>query len=50
MYSRDIIIICKFMQGMVEAGAKKPITITWTPAAGFDVSSIFIWIKIYLYK
>ena len=32
-------------QGMVEAGLLKPITITWTPPQGHDVSSLnFIFI------
>ena len=26
------------LQGMIEAGSKKPVTFTWTPPQGFDVS------------
>ena len=29
-----------FFQGMVEAGSKKPITVSWTPPKGHDVSFV----------
>ena len=35
----DILMI--YLQGMVEAGVLKPVTVTWTPPPGFNVSRTY---------
>ena len=39
MTFHKIVLLILFFQGMVEAGLLKPITFTWTPPQGHDVSS-----------